>query len=383
MTVYFQFGTSTGYGSGTPFQNMGNISSPLAFSANIMGLTPNVLYHYRAVASSVNFTTYGADKTFTTLSEGGDFVGGVNEIYGDVKVKHLDGTESVLHAGDYLREGDIVITSKTGLVNIRFTDNTLLAISENAKITIDQYAYDAATQEGSSVFSWLQGMFVYTSGLIGHTEPGNVNIDTPVGSLGIRGTEFICRRDPCSVTNEVYLIHGQLAIRPKYSGITNFVDAPATIFYDSTNVVISGLTQAAYDALKIQVSQTNAPTFGSWQVQYFGCTNGNTAAAATADPDGDGQNNDSEFLAGTDPTSNASFFRILSAAITGKDMRVTWRCGGGRTNVLQSTTRLGGSWSNVSANIFLPGSGDVTTNYLDAGTATNAIAKFYRVQLIQ
>jgi hypothetical protein len=46
-------------------------------------------------------------------------------------------------------------------------------------------------------------------------------------------------------------------------------------------------------------------------VQYFGNTN-NAAAAAGADPDGDGQNNQAEFLSGTVPTNGASSFRIQS-----------------------------------------------------------------------
>ncbi|HEY5296636.1 MAG TPA: hypothetical protein VIK59_01795, partial [Verrucomicrobiae bacterium] len=58
-------------------------------------------------------------------------------------------------------------------------------------------------------------------------------------------------------------------------------------------------------------------------------------------------------------------------------------CGGGRTNVLQTTTNLVGSWSNVSPNIVLAGDGDSITNYLDAGAVTNTPARFYRVQLVQ
>ncbi len=63
--------------------------------------------------------------------------------------------------------------------------------------------------------------------------------------------------------------------------------------------------------------------FQAWQVKYFGSTT-NPAAAASADPDGDGQNNLAEFLAGTNPTNSASGLRITSVTRQGSDMLVTW-----------------------------------------------------------
>jgi hypothetical protein len=87
-------------------------------------------------------------------------------------------------------------------------------------------------------------------------------------------------------------------------------------------------------------------------------------------------------MAGTDPTNSASVFRIANIAREGDDVRVTWICGGGRTNVLESDLDIGGSYSNVSPNIILPGSGDTVTNYLDLGAATNAATRFYRVRLV-
>jgi len=62
---------------------------------------------------------------------------------------------------------------------------------------------------------------------------------------------------------------------------------------------------------------------------------------------------------------------------------VTWLTGGGRTNVVQSAPDLTGSYSNVSPNIILTNvTGDVTTNYLDDGAATNAPVQFYRIRLV-
>jgi hypothetical protein len=116
----------------------------------------------------------------------------------------------------------------------------------------------------------------------------------------------------------------------------------------------------------------------AWQLQYFNCVTCPQAAPG-ADPDGDGMSNLQEYLAGTDPTNNGSGFRITSIIAQGNDMRVTWMCGSGRTNVLQTTTSLLVSYSNVSQNIVLTGT---TTNYLDIGASTNTVPRLYRVWLV-
>ena len=106
------------------------------------------------------------------------------------------------------------------------------------------------------------------------------------------------------------------------------------------------------------------------------------AADANVDSDGDGFTNLQEFQAGTDPTNSASAFRILSVMLTNDDLLVSWAAGGGHTNVVQSTADLVGSYTNASPNIILTGGGDVTTNYLDAGAATNAPARLYRIRVV-
>src|SRR5262249_38509705 len=42
-----------------------NYSAPIDVSATLPGLTGETLYHYRVVASNVNGTNYGTDRTFT------------------------------------------------------------------------------------------------------------------------------------------------------------------------------------------------------------------------------------------------------------------------------------------------------------------------------
>jgi hypothetical protein len=69
-SVHFQYGTTTSYGLTTaPQSHTGN--TYLNISANISGLLASHVYHFRIVATNSAGTTFGADRTFTTLSATG------------------------------------------------------------------------------------------------------------------------------------------------------------------------------------------------------------------------------------------------------------------------------------------------------------------------
>lgn len=118
-----------------------------------------------------------------------------------------------------------------------------------------------------------------------------------------------------------------------------------------------------------------------WQMQYFASTN-NPDAAPAADPDRDRTPNDVEFAAGTNPTNGLSAFIIVAAQRSGNDLVVTWTAAGVRTNRLQVGTNLAaGNFVDIGAPIVLATPGDVVTNYVDTGAATNRAPRFYRVRL--
>src|SRR5205807_1614270 len=68
-TYYFQYGTSTAYGSTTPSPsaNAGNGTMNVDVSAAAGSLTPSTTYHYRLVATNASATNTGADHTFKTV----------------------------------------------------------------------------------------------------------------------------------------------------------------------------------------------------------------------------------------------------------------------------------------------------------------------------
>ncbi|TML00160.1 MAG: hypothetical protein E6G34_01285 [Actinobacteria bacterium] len=67
-TYYFQYGTSTAYGSTTPSPaaNAGSGTMNVNVAAKAGSLTPNITYHYRLVATNASGTSTGADHTFKT-----------------------------------------------------------------------------------------------------------------------------------------------------------------------------------------------------------------------------------------------------------------------------------------------------------------------------
>jgi hypothetical protein len=61
--VYFQWGTTTSYGSQTPQQYLNNAG---LFSQNIANISPNTTYHFRAVSQGNYGIVYGQDMTFNS-----------------------------------------------------------------------------------------------------------------------------------------------------------------------------------------------------------------------------------------------------------------------------------------------------------------------------
>ena len=65
-SVYFEYGTTTAYGSVTATQSIGRSDLPVNVFALFPGLLPNTLYHYRLATVTSTGTTFGPDQTFTT-----------------------------------------------------------------------------------------------------------------------------------------------------------------------------------------------------------------------------------------------------------------------------------------------------------------------------
>lgn len=117
----------------------------------------------------------------------------------------------------------------------------------------------------------------------------------------------------------------------------------------------------------------------NWQNLYFGLNN--PLAAPTQDPDGDGQTNLFEFIAGLIPTSPASRFRLTLAPVPGQptQMRAIFSplVVGRSYSVEYSTSLTSGTWQPLTGTTFTE-NGDERTVTDPAATGAK---KFYRVNV--
>jgi hypothetical protein len=88
--------------------------------------------------------------------------------------------------GDLVYRGDVLQTGRDGKVDLTFADGTTFNVSSNARMVLDEFVYNPNSTANSTLFSLTKGTFNFVAGKVATT--GNMKIDTPVGTMGIRGT---------------------------------------------------------------------------------------------------------------------------------------------------------------------------------------------------
>jgi hypothetical protein len=120
-------------------------------------------------------------------------IGKVVKLAGSVTIEHngtvvvqasVNGNKAKL--GDPVYQGDVVQTGADGAVGITFTDHTAFNLTSNARMILNEFVYDPNGKSNSTFFSLTKGTFTFVAGKVAKT--GDMKIDTPVATMGIRGT---------------------------------------------------------------------------------------------------------------------------------------------------------------------------------------------------
>ena len=133
---------------------------------------------------------------------GGEPIGQVETLAGTVVAIRTDGSRVELEVGDSIFQGDTLESGADGAIGVVLADQTTFSMAEDGQMGMDEMVYDPGTQEGSIAVSVLQGVFTFVSGEIAKADPDSMTLDTPVATIGIRGTQVALSYDPTDTGGE-------------------------------------------------------------------------------------------------------------------------------------------------------------------------------------
>jgi hypothetical protein len=110
----------------------------------------------------------------------------IERAYALVVQASTSGQAAQANVGDLVYQGDIVATGGDGRVGINFADGSSFNLSSNARMALDEFVYDAKSTSNSTLFNLTKGTFTFVAGQVAKT--GDMKVDTPVATMGIRGT---------------------------------------------------------------------------------------------------------------------------------------------------------------------------------------------------
>lgn len=104
-----------------------------------------------------------------------------------------NGVSIQLNMGDNVNKGDVVQAGSDSSLGLTFIDGTVFGLSSNARMVLNEMVYDPNGSSNSSLLSLVQGTITFVAGET--AKHGDMKVDTPVATMGIRGTAVLVEID--------------------------------------------------------------------------------------------------------------------------------------------------------------------------------------------
>jgi len=95
--------------------------------------------------------------------------------------------------GTPLYVGSVLRTGPNGAIGASLKDNTLLSLGAESELALDDYRFQPARGALGLVARIKRGTLEFVSGTIARLRPEAVEVKTPTGTLGVRGTRFLVK----------------------------------------------------------------------------------------------------------------------------------------------------------------------------------------------
>ena len=191
-------------------------------------------------------------------------IGTVSELSGSASVTR-DGSTQALAVGDPVFQDDLVATQPGASLTITFVDETVFSLSGDARLVLDQLIFNPGGSGNQLILSLAKGTFAFVSGAISDNEGPGLRIDTPVGTIGVRGTAGVGDFDLVRLL--ITLLQGSIGFSNNVAAAL-LTDVFQTLNVGSANqsdLTVFEMTeaeQAVYDFLLPQILERVEPEAG-------------------------------------------------------------------------------------------------------------------------
>lgn len=145
-------------------------------------------------------------------------VGQIVMAVGDARRIDPQGNTSSLRTGTPVAEGDRILTGTDAVAIIVFIDNARVSLRADSELHIKQYKIDPAGANTRLDLALLRGAIRQISGQAARNQPESYRLNTPIATIGVRGTDFLTKISSASV--ETFVQEGQIVVLPAITACT-------------------------------------------------------------------------------------------------------------------------------------------------------------------
>ncbi|MBF0176276.1 MAG: FecR domain-containing protein [Magnetococcales bacterium] len=116
-------------------------------------------------------------------------------------IKKLEGSVKILRAsktvdaklGDEIFMNDTLKSGTGAAMGVTFKDDTRVALGPDTEFVVDDFVYQPQKNKLSFGSRITKGTLQVISGTIAKLSPQSVKLETPTGTIGVRGTRFLVK----------------------------------------------------------------------------------------------------------------------------------------------------------------------------------------------
>ena len=190
-----------------------------------------------------------------------------------------NGVSIILNQGDTVHKGDVVQSGSDSTLGITFIDGTVFGLASNAKMVLNEMIYDPNGSDNKSLLSLVAGTISFVAGAT--AKKGDMKVDTPVATMGIRGTAVLVEIDfevpsqggapparfqvlvePDGTTGS-YILFDKTTLTPiatvSQAGTQTIINGQGTVSFQSSVQLSPDAQKIITDVFSLKFSDLNSP----------------------------------------------------------------------------------------------------------------------------